>query len=135
MKISDIFGDLTFNEKVMREKLSFEVFQRFKATIERGEPMTRDVAECIAHALKEWALENNATHYTHWFQPLTGQTAEKHDAFLQFHDGGTPIERFFASELMQGEPDASSFPSGGTRTTFEARGYTGLGPQKPLFHH
>jgi glutamine synthetase len=133
MKISELFGNLTFNEKVMREKLSFEVFRRFKATIEQGEPMTRDVAECIAHALKEWALENNATHYTHWFQPLTGQTAEKHDAFLQFHDGGTPIERFYATELMQGEPDASSFPSGGTRTTFEARGYTAWDPKSPCF--
>lgn len=133
MKISELFGNLTFNEKVMREKLSFEVFRRFKATIEQGEPMTRDVAECIAHALKEWALENNATHYTHWFQPLTGQTAEKHDAFLQFHDGGSPIERFYASELMQGEPDASSFPSGGTRTTFEARGYTAWDPKSPCF--
>jgi len=133
MKISELFGNLTFNEKVMREKLSFEVLQRFHATIERGEPMTRDVAECIAHALKEWALENNATHYTHWFQPLTGQTAEKHDAFLQFHGDGVPIERFFASELMQGEPDASSFPSGGTRTTFEARGYTAWDPKSPCF--
>ena len=133
MKLSELFGNLTFNEKVMREKLSFEVFQRFRATIERGEPMTLNVAECIAHALKEWALENNATHYTHWFQPLTGQTAEKHDAFLQFHDGGSPIERFYASELMQGEPDASSFPSGGTRTTFEARGYTAWDPQSPCF--
>ncbi|PJB83132.1 MAG: glutamine synthetase type III [Acidobacteria bacterium CG_4_9_14_3_um_filter_49_7] len=133
MKISELFGNLTFNEKVMREKLSFEVFRRFKATIEQGEPITRNVAECIAHALKEWALENNATHYTHWFQPLTGLTAEKHDAFLQFHDGGTPIERFYATELMQGEPDASSFPSGGTRTTFEARGYTAWDPKSPCF--
>ncbi len=133
MKISELFGNLTFNEKIMREKLSFEVFQRFKATIEQGVPMTRDVAESIAHALKEWALENNATHYTHWFQPLTGQTAEKHDAFLQFHDGSAPIERFFASELVQGEPDASSFPSGGTRTTFEARGYTAWDPKSPCF--
>ncbi len=133
MKISEIFGNLTFNDRVMREKLSFEVFRRFRATIEQGEPMTRDVAECIAHALKEWALENNATHYTHWFHPLTGQTAEKHDAFLQFHGDGEPIERFFASELMQGEPDASSFPSGGTRTTFEARGYTAWDPKSPCF--
>ena len=91
MKISDIFGNLTFNERVMREKLSFDVFQRFRDTITKGDPMTRDVAECIAHALKEWAMENNATHYTHWFHPLTGQTAEKHDAFLQFHDGQFPI--------------------------------------------
>ena len=133
MKISDIYGSLTFNEQVMREKLSFDVFQRFRETITRGEPMTREVAECIAHALKEWAIENNATHYTHWFHPLTGQTAEKHDAFLQFHDGQTPIERFFASELMQGEPDASSLPSGGTRTTFEARGYTAWDPASPCF--
>jgi len=133
MKISDIFGELTFNERVMREKLSFDVFQRFRDTITRGEPMTREVAECIAHALKEWAIENNATHYTHWFHPLTGQTAEKHDAFLQFHDGQSPIERFFASELMQGEPDASSLPSGGTRTTFEARGYTAWDPMSPCF--
>lgn len=133
MKISDIFGSLTFNEKVMREKLSYDIFCRFKHTIEQGEPMPRHVTESIAHALKEWAMENNATHYTHWFHPLTGQTAEKHDAFLQFHDGQIPIERFFASELMQGEPDASSLPSGGTRTTFEARGYTAWDPVSPCF--
>ncbi len=133
MKISDIYGSLTFNEKVMREKLSYDIFCRFKHTIEQGEPMPVHVAESIAHALKEWAMENNATHYTHWFHPLTGQTAEKHDAFLQFHDGQIPIERFFASELIQGEPDASSLPSGGTRTTFEARGYTAWDPVSPCF--
>ncbi len=133
MRVSSIFGSLTFNDRVMREKLSFEVYKRFKKTIEEGEPITKDIAECIAHALKEWAIENNCTHYTHWFHPLTGLTAEKHDAFLQFDKNLIPIERFLADELIQGEPDASSFPSGGTRSTFEARGYTAWDPQSPCF--
>ncbi len=133
MKISSIYGILTFNEKVMKDKLSYEVYKRFKKTIEEGEPITKDVAECIAHALKEWAIENDCTHYTHWFHPLTGLTAEKHDAFLQFDNNLMPIERFLADELIQGEPDASSFPSGGTRSTFEARGYTAWDPQSPCF--
>ena len=133
MRITDFFGSLTFNDEVMKKKLSHDVYKKFKKTLEEDEPITRDVAECIAHALKEWAIENNATHYTHWFHPLTGLTAEKHDAFLQFDEGGKPIERFKASELIQGEPDASSFPSGGTRTTFEARGYTAWDPKSPCF--
>ncbi len=133
MRVSSIFGSLTFNDRVMREKLSFEVYKRFKKTLEEGEPITKDIAECIAHALKEWAIENNCTHYTHWFHPLTGLTAEKHDAFLQFDKNLIPIERFLADELIQGEPDASSFPSGGTRSTFEARGYTAWDPQSPCF--
>ncbi|BBB33417.1 glutamine synthetase [Thermotomaculum hydrothermale] len=133
MKVSEIYGILTFNEKVMKNKLSYEVYKRFKKTIKEGEPITKDVAECIAHALKEWAIENNCTHYTHWFHPLTGLTAEKHDAFLTFDENLMPIERFLADELIQGEPDASSFPSGGTRSTFEARGYTAWDPQSPCF--
>lgn len=133
MKISDFFGVLTFNDKVMKSKLSHDVYKRFKKALAQGEPITKDLAECIAHALKEWAIENNCTHYTHWFHPLTGLTAEKHDAFLQFDGNGQVIERFKADELIQGEPDASSFPSGGTRSTFEARGYTAWDPQSPCF--
>ena len=133
MKVSKIYGTLTFNDRVMRDKLSHEVYKRFKKTLEEGEPISKEIAECIAHALKEWAIENNCTHYTHWFHPLTGLTAEKHDAFLTFDKDLTPIERFLADELIQGEPDASSFPSGGTRSTFEARGYTAWDPQSPCF--
>ena len=133
MKVSKIYGTLTFNDRVMKDKLSYEVYKRFKKTIEEGEPISKEIAECIAHALKEWAIENNCTHYTHWFHPLTGLTAEKHDAFLTFDGDLTPIERFLADELIQGEPDASSFPSGGTRSTFEARGYTAWDPQSPCF--
>ncbi len=133
MKVSKIYGTLTFNDRVMRDKLSHEVYKRFKKTLEEGEPISKEIAECIAHALKEWAIENNCTHYTHWFHPLTGLTAEKHDAFLTFDKDFTPIERFVADELIQGEPDASSFPSGGTRSTFEARGYTAWDPQSPCF--
>ncbi len=133
MRITDFFGSLTFNDEIMKKKLSHDVYKKFKKTIEEDEPITKEVAECIAHALKEWAIENNATHYTHWFHPLTGLTAEKHDAFLQFDEQGKPLERFKASELIQGEPDASSFPSGGTRTTFEARGYTAWDPKSPCF--
>ncbi len=133
MKVSKIYGTLTFNDRIMKDKLSYEVYKRFKKTIEEGEPISKEIAECIAHALKEWAIENNCTHYTHWFHPLTGLTAEKHDAFLTFDGDLTPIERFLADELIQGEPDASSFPSGGTRSTFEARGYTAWDPQSPCF--
>ncbi len=133
MKISNFYGILTFNDRIMKSKLSHEVYKRFKYAIKNGKPISKELAECIAHALKEWAIENNCTHYTHWFHPLTGLTAEKHDSFLQFDENFSPIERFKAEELIQGEPDASSFPSGGTRSTFEARGYTAWDPQSPCF--
>jgi len=133
MKISEIFGSLTFSEKVMREKLSAQSFRQMKNVLEGKEPLSKELADRVAHALKEWALENNVTHYTHWFHPMTGSTAEKHDSFLQYDSYGNTIERFSASELIQGEPDASSFPSGGTRTTFEARGYSAWDPKSPCF--
>jgi len=133
MKISEIFGSLTFNEKIMREKLSAQSFRQIKQVLEEGESLSKELADKIAHALKEWSLENNVTHFTHWFHPMTGSTAEKHDSFLQFDSYGNTIERFSASELIQGEPDASSFPSGGTRSTFEARGYSAWDPKSPCF--
>jgi glutamine synthetase len=130
---SQIFGELTFNKKVMKEKLSKEVYAKMMATIENGEPLDESVAGDVAHAMKEWAIENGATHFTHWFQPQRGGTAEKHDSFLSYGKDGEFIERFSAKQLIQSEPDASSFPSGGIRSTFEARGYTAWDPTSPAF--
>lgn len=130
--ISEKFGELTFNDEVMREKLPKSVYKQLRATIDSGQPLDRRVADTIAHGIKEWAMEHGATHYCHWFQPLTGSTAEKHDAFLDFEDG-VAMERFTGNQLVQGEPDASSFPSGGIRSTFEARGYTAWDPSSPIF--
>lgn len=126
------FGKYTFNKKVMRKKLPKKVFEKLWNNIEMGERLDRDLADIIAHAMKDWAIENGATHYCHWFQPLTGSTAEKHDSFLNFSNGEA-FTRFSGSELIQGEPDASSFPSGGARCTFEARGYTAWDPSSPAF--
>ncbi len=131
--VSESFGSLTFNMDVMREKLPKDVFYLLKQTIKNGEKLAPETAGVVAHAMKEWAIEHGATHYCHWFQPMTGATAEKHDAFLSFDKDGTVIERFSGSQLSQGEPDASSFPSGGMRTTFEARGYTAWDPTSPAF--
>ncbi|NTV46650.1 MAG: glutamine synthetase III, partial [Chlorobiales bacterium] len=125
---ASVFGTMTFNTSVMREKLPKDVFSSLKKTIETGEKLDPKIAGVVAHAMKEWALEHGASHYTHWFQPMTGTTAEKHDAFLSIDKDGTVIDRFSGDQLIQGEPDASSFPSGGMRTTFEARGYTGWDP-------
>lgn len=132
-KISDYFGSNVFDNKKMKEYLSSEAYQGIVNSIEKGEPIPRDLAEQIASAMKAWALGKGATHYTHWFQPLTGTTAEKHDAFFEPTADGGAIERFSGDALAQQEPDASSFPSGGIRNTFEARGYTAWDPSSPAF--
>lgn len=132
VRSKDVFAANVFSLKVMKNYLSGDVFKRLKASIEQSEPMDRAIAGQVAGAMKAWAIEKGATHYTHWFQPLTGLTAEKHDAFFELNDG-EPIEKFAESELVQQEPDASSFPSGGLRNTFEARGYSGWDPGSPAF--
>lgn len=130
---STYFGINTFNDKVMRERLPKDVYQKLVQTIKTGSKLDMSIANTVAHAMKEWAISKGVTHFTHWFQPQTGLTAEKHDAFLEFDRDGTPLERFRGNQLVQGEPDASSFPSGGRRTTFEARGYTMWDPSSPAF--
>ena len=130
--ISEIFGSYVFNTKTMRQYLPKDTFKKLQSFIESGEKITRSMADQIASAMKGWALERGATHYTHWFQPLTGTTAEKHDAFFELKDGDA-IEAFSGNALVQQEPDASSFPSGGIRSTFEARGYTAWDPSSPAF--
>jgi glutamine synthetase len=132
-KISDYFGVNVFDQKKMKEYLSVDAFQSIINSIEQGEPIPRDMAEQVASAMKAWALGKGATHYTHWFQPLTGSTAEKHDAFFEPTGDGGAMERFSGDALAQQEPDASSFPSGGLRNTFEARGYTAWDPSSPAF--
>jgi len=122
--VPELFGSMVFNQKAMQDRLSKETFKALKKTLDNGEPLALDVANQVAHAMKEWAIEKGATHYTHWFQPLTGITAEKHDSFITPQDDGSVIMTFSGKELVKGEPDASSFPSGGRRATFEARGYT-----------
>jgi len=133
LKASDYFGCNTFNQKVMADKLPKDVYQSLLKTIHGGHKLDQNIAAAVAHAVKEWAIEKGATHYCHWFQPNTGGTAEKHDTFLTIDSDGAAIERFSASQLVQSEPDASSFPSGGRRTTFEARGYTAWDPSTPIF--
>ncbi len=132
-KASDYFGCNTFNTKVMAEKLPKAIYKSLVKTINGGHKLDLSIAASVAHAVKEWAIEKGATHYTHWFQPNTGITAEKHDAFLTIDGDGKAIERFDAGQLIQSEPDASSFPSGGLRATFEARGYTAWDPSTPIF--
>ncbi len=132
-KASDLFGSNTFGQKAMAERLPKAVYRSLVKTVHGGHRLDQSIAPGVAHAVKEWAIEKGATHYCHWFQPNTGSTAEKHDAFLTFGDEGEPIERFDGSQLIQGEPDASSFPSGGLRATFEARGYTAWDPSTPIF--
>jgi glutamine synthetase len=127
------FGENTFSFHVMRERLPKEFFDKLMFSIRNHRPISPDTADVIAHAMKEWALTRGATHYTHWFQPLTGLTAEKHDSFLAFDDTGRPIERFSGRQLIMSEPDASSFPHGGLRSTFEARGYAAWDPSSPAF--
>lgn len=126
------FGSNTFDDKAMRERLPKDDYKKLQATIAKGEKLDMSIANTVAHAMKEWAISKGVTHFTHWFQPQTGLTAEKHDAFLEL-DEGHVVERFRGSQLVQGEPDASSFPSGGSRTTFEARGYTTWDPSSPAF--
>jgi glutamine synthetase len=132
-KASEYFGELTFNKGAMREYLTSEAFQQVMNSIEKGEKIDRRIADQVAAGLKAWAINKGATHYTHWFLPLTGATAEKHDAFVDPIEGGQGIENFRGLELTQQEPDASSFPSGGIRSTFEARGYTAWDPSSPAF--
>lgn len=133
LPVSEYFGCNTFNLSVMEQKLPREAFRTLLRTIRKGETLDMALADTVAHAMKEWGLERGATHFCHWFQPMTGLTAEKHDAFLSLGENGSPIDRFNGSQLIQGEPDASSFPSGGMRTTFEARGYTAWDPSSPAF--
>jgi len=132
-RISDYYGELTFNQSVMREFMSREAFRSVVHAAELGIKIDRLIADQVASAMKSWALSKGATHFTHWFHPLTGSTAEKHDAFITPSGDGKAIEAFNANELIQQEPDASSFPSGGIRNTFEARGYTAWDPTSPAF--
>ena len=131
--IPELYGSLVFNDKVMRSKLPKDMYKALKKTIESGTHLELDVANSVAVAMKEWATENGATHYTHWFQPMTNVTAEKHDSFISPTGDGQVIMDFSGKELVKGEPDASSFPSGGLRATFEARGYTAWDPTSPAF--
>jgi glutamine synthetase len=131
--VSSYYGEDTFSFKVMEQRLPREIYKKLIKIIHEGEKLDIDTANAVAHAMKEWAIENGATHYCHWFQPLTGTTAEKHDSFADPVDVGVVIERFSGKQLIQGEPDASSFPSGGLRSTFEARGYTAWDLTSPAF--
>jgi glutamine synthetase len=133
MELTQVFGSNVFNDKVMKERLPKQIYRALKETIEKDTPLRPDVADVVANAMKDWAIERGATHYTHWFQPLTGITAEKHDSFISPTDDGSVIVEFSGKQLIQGEPDASSFPSGGLRTTFEARGYTAWDCTSPAF--
>jgi glutamine synthetase len=129
----DLFGVNVFSDDVMRERLPDKVYKAIRATIRKGEPLDPDVADEVAKAMKDWAIEKGATHYTHWFLPMTGLTAEKHDSFLVPTENGKAVSEFSGKELIKGEPDASSFPSGGIRATFEARGYTAWDPTSPAY--
>src|SRR5262245_52169160 len=131
VKAADVFGSLVFNDKVQQERLPKPAYRALRATITRGEALDLSTADAVANALKDWAVEHGATHYTHWFQPMTGITAEKHDSFLSPTSDGRAVAEFGGKELIKGEPDASSFPSGGMRSTFEARGYTAWDPTSP----
>ena len=133
MDLTQYFGCNTFNDAVMRERLPLPAYQALKNSIENGDELSGEVADVVANAMKQWAMERGATHFTHWFQPMTGVTAEKHDSFLAVGDNGRVIMEFSGKELIKGEPDASSFPSGGLRATFEARGYTAWDCTSPAF--
>ena len=133
MTVPELYGSLVFNDKVMRDKLPKDIYKALRKTIDNNTHLEIDVANAVAIAMKEWAVENGATHFTHWFQPMTGFTAEKHDSFISPVGGGEIIMEFSGKELVKGEPDASSFPSGGLRATFEARGYTAWDPTSPAF--
>ena len=131
--IPEIYGSLVFNDKVMKDRLPKDIYRAVRKTIQNGTHLELDVANAVAAAMKEWAVENGATHFTHWFQPMTGLTAEKHDSFISPEENGGLLMEFSGKELVKGEPDASSFPSGGLRATFEARGYTAWDPSSPAF--
>ena len=132
-KVSKIFGELVFDDRAMHERLPKDTYKKYKQTIQEGSPLDPVCANIIASAMKDWAIEKGATHYTHWFQPMTGITAEKHDSFITPSGNGTILMEFSGKELVQGEPDASSFPNGGLRATFEARGYTAWDPTSFAF--
>ena len=131
--VPELYGSLVFNDKVMRERLPKDIYKAVHKTIQNGSHLELDVANTVAATMKEWALEHGATHFTHWFQPMTGLTAEKHDSFISPTENGGVLMEFSGKELVKGEPDASSFPSGGLRATFEARGYTAWDPSSPAF--
>ena len=133
VNVPEIFGSMVFNDATMKERLPKATYKALKKTIDLGEPLDISVANVVANAMKDWAVEKGCTHYTHWFQPMTGVTAEKHDSFIDPVGDGTAIMEFGGKELVKGEPDASSFPSGGIRATFEARGYTAWDPTSPAF--
>jgi glutamine synthetase len=133
MKVTEIFGINVFNDVVMKERLPKDTYKALRRTLDLGESLDKDVADVVANAMKDWAIEKGATHYTHWFQPMTGKTAEKHDSFIEPTGDGTVIMEFSGKQLIQGEPDASSFPNGGLRATFEARGYTAWDATSPAF--
>src|SRR5260221_2878997 len=130
-RATEAFGSLVFNDAVQQTRLPKAVYHALRRTITHGDALDHTVADAVASAMKEWAVEHGATHYTHWFQPLTGITAEKHDSFLQPTGDGRAVAEFSGKELIKGEPDASSFPSGGMRSTFEALGYTASDPTSP----
>ena len=132
-KLADYYGNHVFDRKKMQEYLPSEAYKAVINAIEKGTPINREMADMIANGMKNWAKTFNVTHYTHWFQPLTDGTAEKHDGFIEFGDDGNVIERFSGKLLIQQEPDASSFPNGGIRNTFEARGYTAWDVSSPAF--
>lgn len=131
--VPEIFGSMVFDSRVMKARLSGDVYHSLKRTIQKGTRLDLSVANAVADAMKDWAVENGATHFTHWFQPLTGITAEKHDSFITPAPDGRVLMEFSGKELIRGEPDASSFPSGGLRATFEARGYTAWDPTSFAF--
>lgn len=133
MNVTEIFGENTLQQEDLKERLPKMIWKDLEKTIQEGEQLNPDVADAVAVAMKDWAMEKGATHFTHWFQPLTGLTAEKHDSFITPNQGGGAIAEFSGKDLIQGEPDASSFPSGGLRQTFEARGYTAWDPTSPAF--
>ena len=132
-RFTDIYGSMVFSDTVMRQRLPKETYRALRRTIREGTHLDLEVAAVVANAMKDWAVEQGATHFTHWFQPMTGITAEKHDSFLSPASDGKAIIEFSGKELARGEPDASSFPSGGIRATFEARGYTAWDPTSYAF--
>ena len=129
----DIYGKYVFTLDMMRKRLPKEVYKELESIVNKGGRLNPEIADVVASAMKDWAIEMGATHYTHWFQPMTGLTAEKHDAFISPTGPGKAISEFSGKTLISGEPDASSFPSGGIRSTFEARGYTAWDPTVPVF--
>ncbi|MBR3620050.1 MAG: glutamine synthetase III, partial [Clostridia bacterium] len=133
VNLTENFACNVFSDKAMKAKLPPEVYDKVREAISEGHRLDLETADVMAEAMKDWAIEKGATHYTHWFQPMTGVTAEKHDSFISLKDGDRVIMNFSGKELFKGEPDASSFPSGGLRATFEARGYTAWDPTSPAF--